>query len=392
MKALMAILLAALLAVATIWALPVLKGYVLVRAGGWAIEMNLLVLLTLLLGTYALIRFLVWAWFLPGNAVRSFIERRAAAQLEVGMLALSEGNWKKAEKALSQAARNSDNPAVGYLGAAQAAHRGGGEQRAEEYLASAGKDRKAQDSVVITRAQLQLAAGEPQLALDALDQVKRSNETRPRVLQLLARCYERLDRLQDLAALAPNLIKAGIIGPEQGDKIRRRGFLQSLSKAPDIGALEAAWRSLDRGQRMDLEFLQAFAGNAVQLGAGQAAEKDLLAAIRKQWSEPLMELYCELPGTGADLAQAEKWLKAHPDSAALHLLTARLCARSEIWGKAREHYETSVRLRPNPVVFAELADLKAQEGDSQGALNDYRRALGRDSIPLPKAPPRLDHG
>ena len=109
MKALMAILLAALLAVATIWALPVLKGYVLIRAGGWAIEMNLLVLLTLLLGTYATVRFLVWAWFLPGNAVRGFVERRAAAQLEVGMLALSEGNWKKAEMALSQAARNSDN-------------------------------------------------------------------------------------------------------------------------------------------------------------------------------------------------------------------------------------------------------------------------------------------
>ena len=48
---------------------------------------------------------------------------------------------------------------------------------------------------------------------------------------------------------------------------------------------------------------------------------------------------------------------------ALHLLTARLCATSEIWGKAREHYETSVRLDPNPTAYAELAELKAREGD-----------------------------
>ncbi len=391
MKAFATLLVGVLLALLTIWALPILKGYVLVRAGGWAIEMNVLVFVVLLLAIYALLRLGIWAWNLPGNVVLRFFQARASAQMEVGMLALSEGNWRKAEKALTKAAKNSDRPAMSYLGAAQAAHRSGGGERAEEYLDQAVQDGRAKDSVVITRAQLLLASNQPEEALAALSKVRRGKETRPRVLQLLARCYERLDHWQDLAELVPALSKTEIITAEQGQDITRRATLQQLDGAADSGELGSLWRKLDRFSRRDYQFLAAFVANATKLGAGDAAEKELLTALKKNWSEPLMKLYSELPAPGASLAQAEKWLSSHPDSAALHLLTARLCAQGEIWGKAREHYETSVRLNPDPVAFAELAELKAREGDSQGALDDYRRALGKAREELPAAPPQLEH-
>ncbi len=391
MKAFAALLLGVALALGAIWALPILKGYVLIRAGGWAIEMNVLVFVVLLLAIYAVVRLVVWAWNLPGNALRRFFQRRAAAQLEIGMLALSEGNWRKAEKALSKAARNSEHQTMGYLGAAQAAHRGGGEERAEEYLDQASREGRARDSAVITRAQLQLASNQPEQALESLAEVRRGHETRPRVLQLLARCYERLDRWQDLADLAPALTKAEIIDREQARDIARRAALQKLGEANDAGELEARWRRLDRFSRRDEEFLAAFVTHAVKLGDDAAAEKELLPALKKNFSEPLIRLYADLPAPGASLSQAEKWLKTHPDSAGLHLLTARLCAKAEIWGKAREHYETSVRLSPDPAAYAELAELKAREGDHQGALDDYRRALGR-SEPSTDGAPRIEHG
>ncbi len=391
MKAFVALLVGVALALLAIWALPILEGYVLIRTGGWAIEMNVLVFIVLLLAIYALFRLVIWAWNLPGNVVRRFFERRAAAQLEVGMLALSEGNWRKAEKALAKAAKGSDRPAMGYLGAAQAAHRRGGDARAEDYLDQAGREGRAKDSAAITKAQLQLASDQPEQALATLSRVRRGSESRPRVLQLLARCYERLDRWGELSDLVPALVKAEIIEPAQGQDISRRAALKSLDDAADIGQLEALWRKLDRFSRKDFQYLSAFVGNAIKLGAGEAAEKDLLAALKKDWSEPLIRLYADLPSPGATLTQAEKWLKAHPDSPALHLLTARLCAKAEIWGKAREHYETSVRLDPNPTAYAELAELKAREGDAEGALDDYRRALGRTEEPGPEPAPKLEH-
>ncbi|MEM9184047.1 MAG: heme biosynthesis HemY N-terminal domain-containing protein, partial [Pseudomonadota bacterium] len=273
MKTMLSLVLAVGLALLAIWALPLLRGYVLIRADGWAIEMNVFVLLASLASLYILIRLGIWLWYLPGNAVRGFFQRRAAAQLEIGMLALSEGNWQKAEKALSKAARKGDQSALSYIGAAQAAAGTGHEGRADEYLQHADQSSKAHDSVLITRASLQLSANHPDEALATLNELGRTKETRPRVLELKARALEQLERWTELAAIAPALTKAKIIDDEQQSRLEHKALLAALEGAQDSAALTTSWKNLSRSQRQEVVFLKAYAANAAALGASDMAEK-----------------------------------------------------------------------------------------------------------------------
>ncbi|MFK7957161.1 MAG: heme biosynthesis HemY N-terminal domain-containing protein [Lysobacterales bacterium] len=382
MKVMLALVLAVGLGLAAIWALPILRGYVLIRADGWAVEMNVFVLLASLAAIYLLMRLLVWAWNMPGNVVRGFFQRRAAAQLEIGMLALSEGDWQKAEKALAKAARKGDQSALSYIGAAQAAAGTGHENRADEYLEHADESSKAHDSVLITRASLQLTANHPEQALATLNELKRAKETRPRVLELKARALEQLEHWTELAAIAPALAKAKIIDSEQQSRLEHKALLAALEAAEDSGQLNAAWKSLSRAQRQETVFLTAFGANAAALGAGDLAEKDLRSALGRQWSESLLDHYVIAAADSHKLSsQLEKWLAKHPDSAGLHRHLGRLCVGSEQYAKAREHLETSVNLRPNPEAWTELAELKAFDGDTDGALACYRQASQRTALP-----------
>ncbi|MEM9531176.1 MAG: heme biosynthesis HemY N-terminal domain-containing protein [Pseudomonadota bacterium] len=388
MKVMVALVLAVLMALAAIWALPLLRGYVLIRADGWAVEMNVFVLLVILASTYVVGRLLIWLWNLPGNAVRGFFQRRAAAQLEIGMLALSEGDWQKAEKALSKAARRGDHAALSYIGAAQAAAGTGHDERVEGYLEHADETSRAHDSVLITRASLQLASGHPEEALSTLNELNRTREGRPRVLQIKASALEQLGRWSELANLTPALVKAGIVDEDQRQRLVRKAALATLEGAADAGALQSAWKGLPRAQKAMPQFLSAFASHAQALGAAEMTTKPLRAYLNNEWSETLLADYARAETDDTRrTTQLEKWLKQHPDSPGLHLFLARHCVTRELWGKAREHLETSVQLRPDAEAWAELAELKMRDGDLEGAVASYRQATQRD--PLPPGPALL---
>jgi len=73
------------------------------------------------------------------------------------------------------------------------------------------------------------------------------------------------------------------------------------------------------------------------------------------------------------MQRAESWLASHGSEPALLLALGRLSLRGELWGKAREYFERSLKSSSDPVAFAELArlliNLKAHNKSS-----DYLRA------------------
>jgi HemY protein len=350
---------AVLIGLLAVWYLPLLEGSVLIRTGGVAVEMKVLVLVLLVLGSVALLHGLVWLWNLPGNVVRGHLQRRAQAQLELGMLALSEGDWARAEKALRLSAKRSDNSAAHYLAAARAAQGAGHDQRIEGYLEKANETARAQHPVAVTRAQLLLAAGDPEAALELLEGIRKPRETRPKVLELLARSYERLERWQDLAGLVPELVKHHLIDADHGQRIRLTATRDRLDRAADMGELQRLWNGLSKSERQDSAMLAEYAENAVKLGSGASVEKEVRLSLAKAWSSRLVMIYGQLDGAdaAARLKSAERWLGDHPDDAVLHLTLARLCVEVQLWGKARDHFQTSINLQPMPEAYQELAEL-----------------------------------
>jgi uncharacterized protein HemY len=57
------------------------------------------------------------------------------------------------------------------------------------------------------------------------------------------------------------------------------------------------------------------------------------------------------------MQRAESWLDSHGSEPALLLALGRLSLRNELWGKAREYFERSLKSSSDPIAFAELARL-----------------------------------
>ena len=101
---------------------PLLKtdpGHVLINFGDWTIETSVLVLASALLVLWFLIQLAVWIWRMPVVTARKMREQRAFKQLEKGLLALTEGDWKGAEKALEKSASTQGRTTAHYLASAE---------------------------------------------------------------------------------------------------------------------------------------------------------------------------------------------------------------------------------------------------------------------------------
>jgi HemY protein len=137
-----------------------------------------------------------------------------------------------------------------------------------------------------------------------------------------------------------------------------------------------------------------------RLGRSAEAERELRAALKREWHAKLVRCYGELRGAdpAKQLKHVETWLKTHPDDAALLTAAARLSMANELWGKARSYLESTLALAPGPEAYALYGRLLAQLGEDDRALTAFRAGLGLVSPaaaePLPPsrglAPPARD--
>ena len=125
---LMAVVLA-LLAAAIAPAFRADPGLVQIHFRGWTLETSVLVLTVGVIVIWLLAWFLVKLWKMPAETARRIREQRALVQLEKGLLALTEGDWATAEKALEKSASAQGKTTARYLAAAHAAERSDGTGR-----------------------------------------------------------------------------------------------------------------------------------------------------------------------------------------------------------------------------------------------------------------------
>ena len=78
-----------------------------------------------------------------------------------------------------------------------------------------------------------------------------------------------------------------------------------------------------------------------------------------------------------------------PHGPELLLVLGRLSLRNELWGKAREYFETSLKLRRNRETLAELSRLNAHMGEEEASIKLLMQGLETDhglpDLPMPRA-------
>lgn len=371
-------------------------GLVQIRFGQWTVEMSLLVLLLAIVLVWAVCYLLIRLWRLPAETARRLRDNRSMNQLEKGLLALSEGDWVNAERALQKSESAKGPGTVRYLAAARAADGQDAGERAEYYLEQADSGgRKKHFLVELTRGRILVDNRRFDEAIAVLEALNQGRHKNNQVLKLLSRCYKETSRWQDLQSLLPAMRKNGLIDEAEAQEWSARAASAGLQQCQDLLSLDAAWQALPKSLRNEPGTVTAYANIASRLDGSDRTEAVIRAALKNQWHSSLLIPYGDPKASDAALRirHCEKWLLDHPEDANLHLALGRLCAREELWGKARAHMIRSLELQPSVGAYDSLGQLLERRGELDLAAACFRNALrmsqGDAPVPLPGSVNRL---
>ncbi|MBA1202211.1 heme biosynthesis protein HemY [Pseudomonas capeferrum] len=369
-------------------------GYVLIAYGGFRYQSGLWAALGMLVAVILvlwLLRYLIGLILTSTGVVNPWSRRnrsrRTRIALEQGQLDLAEGRWASAQRHLQRAAESERQPLLYYLGAARAANELGRTEDSDNLLERAlERQPQAELAVALTHAQLQMDRGDNDQALETLQAMQQRYPNNVQVLRLLQRLHEQRGEWSALIRLMPELRKAKALPAEELAQLEKRAWGQNLSLAttrvedPQAArqTLERAWQQLTAAQRQEPQLLLAYAEQLRQSGAQGEAEEVLRTALKRQYESHLARLYGLVRGNdpARQLQTAEAWLKEHPSDPSLLLTLGRLSLQNRLWGKARDYFESSLRLQRNPETCAELARLLADLGDTQRSNQLFQEGLG----------------
>lgn len=312
--------------------------------------------------------------------------RRIQLAIEQGQMDLAEGRWASAQKHLTRAAEAERQPLLFYLGAARAANELGRYEESDSLLERAlERQPQAELAIALNHAQLQVDRADTEGALSTLQAMHERHPHNVQVLRQLQRLHQQRGDWSALIRLLPELRKDKVLPAQELAELERRAWGQNLGLAAqrDTGgeaglqSLTLAWQQLTSAQRQEPALVLAYAEQLRRLGAQSEAEEVVRGALKRTYDSHLVRLYGLLRGSDPvkQLQTAEGWLKAHPADASLLLTLGRLCLQNSLWGKARDYFESSLKLERNPETCAELARLLAQLGDTARSNQLFQEGL-----------------
>ena len=374
------------------------NGYVLINFRGYTVEMSVPILLLLLVLGYLAVRLLARIWNAPrelGELAARTRHKRSSRQITRGFIALSEGKLARGERLLTKGAANSEAPILNYLAAARTAQMQGDPARRDGWLKMAyAQETGADNAVLLTQAELQLSAGEYEQARASLNRIREDQPQHPQALKLLAELHYQERDWTALMGLLPALRRAKNTPSEQLDAWTTRVYKNQLSAANlDRDQIEKLWQDLPRPLRKTTELIAARAGALAACGEQNQAQVEIRKALKTSWDEALVKIYGELNLSDPEpqLRQAESWLLARPEDAALLLVAGQACIRNQLWGKARSYLESSIAIRPTPAAYHQLGQLMLRLDEKEAATTAFAKGLTLSNSGAPDVPRITGH-
>ncbi|HRQ66824.1 MAG TPA: heme biosynthesis HemY N-terminal domain-containing protein [Xanthomonadaceae bacterium] len=364
---------------------------------GWRVETTVIGALALLLGTWLLVRLVLWLLRAPVAGAIRLARRRNRERLRRGSIALMEGRWSKAEKQLAGVSRRSGLRLPALLGAARAAHARGRRREADSLLELAsGEQEEGARLARVERAELLLNGGDASAAEALLRSEAEADRLSPVGLILLIRALRAQGESGAAREFLPALRKSQLLDGKRFDALEALLTCEALRACADAETLHNLWRDLPRALSRSDDVVLAYATRAHALGEDASAAAVVESRLKKQWNEALAGLYGRLDGQPADqrLRVAEGWLKKHASSPALLVTLGHLCRKEQIWGKAEDYLRRAQALGAGADAWEELAAVHADQGDTARALICLRNsvALQRGAGIAQALPQRLDRG
>lgn len=371
-------------------------GYVLIAYDEMTFESSLWGLLLLAIITLGLVwlAMIVFRLLLGTFSViypLSSTARKAKARklFDRGLAEFTKGHWRRAERLLGQAAHSGESPLINYLAAARAAHEAGNYEASANWLRQAdSKAPGAEMAIGITQAQLQLASNHLEQALATLKHLHKKYPRHSYILKMLKQVYIRLNDWQSLEKLLPVLRKHKVIKDHEYHELEQQAFRALFEQAYNYGRNRSSieekilpaddiWAGLSHSQKKDPAILYRYCDCLVRLGTEEKTELLLRENLRHCYSEPLIRLYGKTPGSDLkkQLLFAESLLSQRTNDPELLLTLGRLAIRNELWGKAREYLEASLKLRKSVDVYNELGHLLAHLDEFETSSRYFQEGM-----------------
>jgi HemY protein len=364
-------------------------GYVMLSWENYTVETSLWMFLVLgaiaLLAVYIALRALL-VLFGSDRRFNEWRQRRrslrARRQTTRGLLALAQGQWRRAERNLTSSAKDSDQPLINYLAAARAAYEQDKSEATDEWLKQASLSTKGSDLAVgITQVQLLQSRNQNEQALAVLISLREKHPRHAYLLKLLVKTLQDLEDWVALNELLPTLRKATKIPDEELRKLERNVALQLLDRARHANGgqgLTATFDGLGRDVRYTSDVMKSYVDLLLETEQEEKAEEALREGLKHVWHDELVEIFGRLKGKDANkqLLFAEQQLKERPNDPLLLLTLGRLALRVNDLEKAREYLQTGLSIKGLAELHAEMGKVMLAEGDETLACEHFQLALG----------------
>jgi HemY protein len=361
------------------------EGYAMFVLYPWRIEISLNLLAVALVlafvAGYLAVRFLSHTVRLPAH-VRAYRlrrrEQRGRSALFGAIQALFEGRFGRAEKLAAQAHELQCVPPLPELIGARAAQRMRDFDRRDEWLGRA-RTNEADWRLarLMTEAELLLEERRYDEARAALRELQAGGPRHIATLSLLLRAEQGLGNWDEVIRLTRLLEKRAAMPPEAVQTIRINARVATLSRRThDVKSLATCWRLIPDEERAQSRIAAAAARGFIDLGDCRAAHALIEEVLEREWHPALVLLYgeCQDIDAIARIERAERWLSEHPRDAELLLTLGRLCAQTQLWGKAISYLEASLAASPTRGAHVALARVHDEMGRPEDASRHYRAA------------------
>lgn len=330
---------------------------------------------------------------------KNYTFKRNEKRSQAGLLHYVEGDLLSAKKELATVKSIRDKSEQSYLHtllAARSALDLGLLEESEALLEQAeNTQEKNTIALVINKVRLKLEQKQTEEAKRLLDSLSTKEKKHPAVVELYRQVYIQTQDWFALLGLLPSL-KASKIYSEQRFSILQENtymsYLNSVVQTADedsstpeknteleskVKRLLETWNSFPKAIKQNVRIMGLYCTLLVRLHEDDRAEILLRKALKSEWHVGLVELYGKLKSKDVktQLAYAEAWLADHKEDAYLLFTLARLSLRIELWGKAKDYFEKSLKQLERPEVYAEFGALMEKLGEKETSTKYYRRGL-----------------
>ncbi|MBT6482292.1 MAG: hypothetical protein HOK53_10405 [Gammaproteobacteria bacterium] len=382
-------------------------GYLLIAFGSYTFETSLFALLVTIAILYLLAKLIlmVFRWINPwylirfGRNYKDKLKAKSRSKTVEGLLYFTRGNWDSSYKLLTKGMKDPDATVVNYLAAAYAAYERGDKNVWMQSLEKAESEYpSARSTINSLKAQLLFKSNQLEQCVAVLQQMKANSLNDHSLLQLLKEVYLKLEDWEQLEKLLPSLEKNEVIDSDEAESSRVRIFMENLyamsSRRADfsddeiIQQLEKAWKKGPANYKQDERIVKHYADILLKLNRVDLAAKVIETVLNNAWSDVLVARYGEIDfgNSHKNLLIAEGWLQARPGNAHLLLSLGRLAMRNELWGKAREYFETSIEIASIAAAHGELARLLKHLGETQASDIHQAKFVAAIGAELPLLP------